>query len=194
MEQILFDSTSMEAMVDGVWENFEWDMFGGKPESKDDPQVWNLAEEYMRENFEEFYFALMDNVDFEEMVLYGTVEMFSGKAFGYKVIEKNRLFDAPDYDNLTISYEDGDIHIYEYHHDGTNEMVLRGLLSEETLADLYGDTKEYEDLITFRDRLRRGIPLTKDEVDNLLPEVTSTIAYDMEDYLSDEAIEDLSNP
>ena len=135
-------------------------------------------------------------------ILVGHLGLWNGHSFAYKLVNKDKAF-SWDYDDLTISYEDGDIWVKQHHHDGTNVLRLLGIKDlhlddfltneehQELLNELGVTEEEFDELEGFYYDLKEGFPIEKKDAEKYLPKFTFSAAPYLKDFLSDESLKDL---
>lgn len=189
----IFDSWDWMELVDDFYENWE-EYFSGeeKPETDHDERLYNMAYEYIQDDYYNIVEAFQDKTIPGWLLLSGHLGLWWGKPEVGKVVTQKNALDWM-HDEMTIAYEDGDIAIYHYHHDGTNclnlyvikpfeDVDLTGLTEEQVqkIRECY-DELEYEDYFDTEN-------LSSQEVDRML---ASAAPY-LEDYMSQVALDDLA--
>ncbi len=192
VECTLFDSRDCWKNADWMWENWE-EVFDDepKPEKKPEERLQQLSWDQLMDDHYNLAWELKHR-DPGRLILAGTLGLWNCRPSAYKVVDPDNAigYMKDDYE-LSISYEDGDICTYHYHHDGTNcvslyelrefdSLNLTGLTPDDiqTLANLYTD-------------INCKCYLNSDEW-SWLYKVTKSTASFFKDYLSSDALEDLA--
>lgn len=98
------------------------------PELSEEQRI-NLMYEINDEYFSDEQSNLDKNLD-GEIVVIGTLGLWDGKKYGYKIIKEKNLsavMEGNFCDNLTWYVEDDEVMCKDVHHDGTNYYVYRML-------------------------------------------------------------------
>lgn len=190
MRQELFNSRNISDIAEEIWINWDENERGPRPKSFTDEQIWNEAWDYIADDYHYIQHELCSNTPGDKILLVGHLGLWNGQPFAYKVTDTQHAFDCP-YDDLSIVYEDGDIWVNQYHHDGINTLRVLGLKEIYDFNNTGLSDEEYEDIDEFLCMLRDNCEMTEELMDKYLPRVTYSIAPYLKDFLSKEAIEDM---
>ena len=189
MRQELFNSRKLADIAEEIWINWDEDEYGPRPKSYDNESIWNMAWDYIADDYHCLKNELCQNGP-DKILLAGYLGLWNCQPFAHKVTTPEHAFDCP-YDDVAITYEDGDIWVSQYHHDGINDLRVLGLKSIYDFNDSGLSDEEYEDLYEFLYALEDGCPMTKELMDKYLPMVSFSVAPCFKDWLTKEAVEDM---
>lgn len=191
VECTLFDSRDCSENADWMWKH--WD-----EEFEDEPKPEEEPREMLMERAWDFLMDEHHNLVWElkhgnpgTLILAGSLGLWWGRPSAYKMVDLESALDymKDDYD-LRISYEDGDICTYHYHHDGTNCLTLYEVKPFWDL-DLTGLTPENVESIrdVYWSICNDGI---LDDADwEWLEKTLVSTAHYFKNYLSADALDDL---
>ena len=107
--------------------------------------IENLSEESVYENavfhnafdFEDFKDAI-ESMILTDILCIASLGLWNGRVYGYKVI-RHSILDIIQGDYVDIYLEDGDIHMDDTHHDGSNHYVFREIKDNVDIDKLLND-------------------------------------------------------
>lgn len=196
MSQKIYSSFDVIDIHDDLVANWdhEWE--------PNDDSLWEMASEYSRDDYHYILDTFKMNAPDVRYILVGHLGLWNGRPFAYKLVNKDKAF-SWDGDDLTISYEDGDIWVEQHHHDGTNCLKLLGIKDlhlddfltdeehQELLNELGVTEEEFEELEGFYYYLKEGFPIEKKDAEKYLPKFTFSAAPYLKDFLNEESLKDL---
>lgn len=188
----IFDSWDWMDMSDEMWENWEeWFDDEEKPEVEPEHELIDRAREYIQYDYswlvEDFKAACPRN---KNLILSGTLGLWWGRPFVYKTVTPDDALEWM-YDDMSVYYEDGEIVIRHYHHDGTNTLYLQMLKDWNDLPIKEFSDEEIKELEATYDDLSRGYCLENFQ-EKWVDKVTTSTARYFKDHLSQEALDDLA--
>lgn len=196
MNQKLYSSFDVSEIHDELLAG--WD----HEDKPNEDSLWNMAYEYSRDDYQYIVDTFEMNAPDVKYILVGHLGLWNGRPFAYKLVDKYKAFNC-DYDDLTISYEDGDIWVKQHHHDGTNVLKLLGIKDlhmddfltdeehQELLNELGVTEEEFDEIEGFYYYLKEGFPIEKKDAEKYLPKFTFSVAPYLKDFLSDDSLKDL---
>lgn len=193
VECTLFDSRDCYENADWMWENWE-EVFDDepKPEEKPEERLQQLSWDQLMDDHYNLVWELKHGNP-GTLILAGTLGLWWGHPSAYKLVKAEEAigYMKDDY-NLSVSYENGDICTYHYHHDGTNCLTLYEVKPFWDL-DLTGLTPE--DVESIRDVywcICNDVSLDDADWEWMAKMLTSTAHY-FKNYLSADALDDMKN-
>lgn len=190
MKQYLFNSLDMSNVAKWIWDNWDEDLHGERPEAYWAHEVINMAVESNNASYLWTVDTFNRRYPDSEVLLIGHLGLWNGDRFAFKTVKTADAFEWR-FDDMGIYYEDGNIWIEEHHHDGTNYLRVLGLKNWESLNLEHLSDAEYEDRYEFIQSLHYGCAMPEEFVEKNLPLVTYSIAPYLWDVVSKEVVEDM---
>lgn len=172
--QKLFDSRDMYDSAAEIWLFWDEDVYGcPRPRSYNDPLVMQTAYDYSVDDYRYIVDEFAERLKDSRVLLIGYLGLWNGDSLAYKITDSKHALES-DQDDLMIAYEDGDIWLHEYHHDGVNSFRVLGLMPFDAVP---------KKARKFYRMLENNSDITEELVDKYLDLITFSTAPYMKDFM-----------
>lgn len=162
--------TLIESQLTGVYDSYSYENYvdycnetGQEPDDKDSSGYWD----WVRDMAEFDYDCFFDNLHYAKaehgfyMITFN-LGLWNGHRIGFVEKVYNSLSEAiksalscSDYWDYKVEFDNGNVVVYGYHHDGTNIMTIKRLSKhgERNLLDKY--EPNYEKYVQLKDTFKK---------------------------------------